>query len=105
MPAAPDSAEFSVDLVKRHPIDPSLAGTPLHGGHGKLRARLPQCRKRLLHVEAVVAERTAIGLPLEVTTRSFSRASERHTAADWLRNSRTLTKSTVASLISFGDAI
>ena len=33
-----------------------------------------------------------MGLPLEVMTKSFSSDSAFYTEADWLRNSRTLTK-------------
>ena len=47
-------------------------------------------------VDAVVADRTATGFPFDVTTKSFSRARERHTVADRLHKSRMLTNSTIS---------
>ena len=44
------------------------------------------------NVSGEVAERSAMGLPFDVTTRCRSRSSARQTAADRLRSSRTLTK-------------
>ena len=54
------------------------------------------------NVPSVVAERMAIGLPFEVTTRSFSCARDRHTSSDWLRHDGCRFAYTPRSRVRFG---
>ena len=96
IPSAPNRIDFSIHVFKGQSIGLGLPGALLQGGHRMLRTRLPQRSERRFQCRRRRADRTATGFPFEVTTKSFSRARQRHTVADRLHKSRMLTNSTIS---------